>query len=111
MAEPIKIVLGGKEFTVRPLILDQIREFQPAILKWMGNFKEKQDFDYCIGAILVCLQRDNPEMTREAILKMEITTQELDTAAAELSFWSGILKKKEDGEKASGEATAATTQQ
>ena len=108
----ITVKLGGREFVVRPLTFKQLREFQPAILKSRGLLREPADFDYALGAILVCVQRDNPEFTREVAEDMTITAQDLIETLDALALWTGLLKKADpaaEGEKAAqaGEAQAA----
>ena len=115
MSENLSIKLAGREFVIRPLTFKQLREFQPAILKSRGLLREAADFDYALGAILVCVQRENPEFTREVAENMEITAQEIIETLDALAIWSGLLKRVEP-EKVSdpsqakpGEAQAAVT--
>lgn len=108
MPDTITIKLAGRDFTIRPLVFKQLREFQPAILKSKGILHEPSDFDYALGAILVCTMRDNPEFTRAVADDSVITPQEILDAIDALAVWSGVLKRvdKKDGEAGEAPATA-----
>ena len=84
------IILGGRELTVRPLILRQLREVLPAFARAAG-MTSAGGIDAAIDIVAAALSRDHPELTREAILELEGTARELTRAVGAVAELSGLV--------------------
>jgi hypothetical protein len=94
MSETTTIRLGGAEFAVRPLTLRQLRTVLPAVAR-AARFTEEQGLDAAIDIVAAALARDRPELTREALLDMEVTPQELAAAVGAIAAASGLVPRGE----------------
>jgi hypothetical protein len=88
---PIKITLGDKDFTIRPLTLGQIQEID--LLLKDKNISEVMK---TIQIIRVALSRDNPT-DAENILEMEIPMNELGPTVFQLLKIGGMVAKDVEG--------------
>ena len=96
------IVLGGKDFVIKPFTFRQVRNFVPAFIKFGGRISSYEACDELANAILAALSRDYPTIARSVLDDMETNPAELLAAADKLAEFTGLFKKKADG--AEGEA-------
>lgn len=107
----MKITLAGKEFEVRPLTLRQIRDISVSTSGALQNDNDPsvnaaRAWDRRIDVLVSALKRDNPEITKDSILDMETTHEEVFKAHDDLLRFSGLVPK-EDAKPGEAVAEAA----
>jgi len=102
MPETITINLAGRDFTVRRLTLRQHRAIGIGVLR-AGSADDGVVYaiDQAIEVISAALARDNPDVTMESILDMEISSKDVMKVSASILQFGGFIQK---AETASGEA-------
>lgn len=110
----VDIKIGEATYAITtPFQLGQLRVFQPAFTQFGGLFISTDRFDALVTALVAALSRDYPHMTKEEILKLEVTPTELRDASDEFALASGMFKKaafdviKAKREKEEGEVMAS----
>ena len=96
MSDGAVITLAGRTFTLRPLTLRQLRVVLPAFTRAAG-LADEAAIDSAIDILAAALGRDHAEMTREALLEMEILPRELAAAMAVIAQVSGLVAEGEAG--------------
>jgi len=99
------IKLAGRDFTLRPLTLGQLRVVLPAFARAAGLAREEA-IDAAIDILAAALSRDTPEMTRAALLATEMLPAELIAAVDAIAKLSGLVPQGD----APGEASASAGQ-
>lgn len=85
MAENRKIILGGREFTLRPLDLDQLQELGEDLQLMNPLLKDG------VAAIRKCMLATMVEpISNEEFGKLPVTLDELHLASTELAEASGL---------------------
>src|SRR5712691_3750672 len=97
MAETI--ALGGRQFEIRPLKLGQLRHLLDALDDMAGKSGGAL-IEAAAQIVTVGLAPAHPDLTRDAVLDLEATVDELNAAVAAILRIAG-LKPKDD---AMGEA-------
>ncbi len=95
------IALGGRSYAIRPLTLGQLRVVLPAFA-CAARLGAADGIDAAIDILAAALARDHASLTRDALLDLEATPQELASAVARIAELSGLVPK--DG--AAGEPPA-----
>lgn len=98
------IVVGGRKFALRPLTLGQLRRILPAFARAAGLATEEA-VDAAIDILAAVLSRDAPEMTRAALLAVEMLPAELVAAVDAVARLSGLVAQEEA--RPPGEAKAS----
>ena len=98
---PTTITLGGRDYAIRPLTLGQLRVVLPAFAR-TGKLGAADGIDAAIDILAAALARDHRDLTRDALLQLEMLPAELASAVARIAELSGLVPK--DG--ASGELQA-----
>lgn len=102
MAETATVALGGRQFTIRPLTFRQLRDIEAALDRALGpGAPTRINFDAAIDILAAALGRAAPSLTRDAILDLEGTKDEIVAATRAVLRLSGYV-----GDAASGEAQA-----
>lgn len=96
------ITLAGRDYKVRPLTLGQLRIILPAFAR-AGRIDADSGVDSAIDIVSAALSRDHAEITRDALLDMEVTPKELTGAVGAIALLSGLVA----GDAQAGEAGAA----
>ncbi len=94
MTEPAIIRLGGIGYAVRPLTLRQLRSVLPAFAR-AGAIGAEDGVDAAIEILAAALSRDHPEVTRDALLDIEASVQELAVAVTVVAQLSGLVSPGE----------------
>jgi hypothetical protein len=94
MAEMATIVLAGRSFALRPLTLRQLRVVLPAFVR-AASLADEPAIDGAIDILAASLGRDHPEMTRDALLELEILPGELAAAVGAVARLSGLVSPGE----------------
>jgi hypothetical protein len=97
----LTITLGGKDYSVRPLTLKQLRSVLPAFSR-AAALGAEDGIDAAVDILAASLSRDHPEVTREILLETEILPAELAAAVSRIAQLSGLVPK--DGAKGEPEA-------
>ncbi|HYM30444.1 MAG TPA: hypothetical protein VEU47_04045 [Candidatus Cybelea sp.] len=86
------ITLGGRDYAVRPLTLGQLRIVLPAFAR-AARLNAADGIDAAIDILAAALARDHASLTRDALLEIEATPQELASAVAQIAELSGLVPK------------------
>ena len=97
------ISVAGKQFTIRPLTLGQLRVILPAFARAAGLAKEEA-IDAAIDILAAALSRDAPDMTRAVLLEAEALPSELIACVEAIARLSGLVPQ---GDASLGEASAS----
>lgn len=100
--ESNKIILGGKEYTIRHLTLREARALGVSAAH-IGQSKEGAfgaSLDHSVNVVATCLKRDYPQVSAEGLLDSELGVWELHAAADAILTYSGFVRR----EGATGEA-------
>jgi hypothetical protein len=97
-----RIKIAGREFTLRPLTLGQLRVILPAFARAAGLAKDDA-IDAAVDILVAALSRDTPEMTRAVLLETEMLPAELIAAVDAIAKLSGLVPQGD----APGEARAS----
>lgn len=89
-----EITVGTRKFTLRPLTLGQLRIILPAFARAAGLSSEEA-IDAAIDILATALSRDAPEMTRHALLAMEMLPAELVAGVDAIARLSGLIAQEE----------------
>ncbi|MDE3117328.1 MAG: hypothetical protein KGL26_17155 [Pseudomonadota bacterium] len=95
------ITLGGRDYAIRPLTLGQLRVVLPAFAR-AAKLNAADGIDAAIDILAAALARDHCDLTRDALLELEMLPAELAAAIARIAELSGLVPK--DG--AAGEPPA-----
>ena len=95
------IALGGRDYAIRPLTLGQLRVVLPAFAR-AARLNAADGIDAAIDILAAALARDHRDLTRDALLELEMLPAELASAVAQIAALSGLVPK--DG--AAGEPPA-----
>ncbi len=95
--------IAGREFSLRPLTLGQLRTVLPAFSRAAGLAKEEA-IDAAIDILVSALSRDTPDITRAVLLDTEMLPAELIMAVDTVARLSGLVPQ---GDGATGEANAS----
>ncbi|MGH6799144.1 MAG: hypothetical protein ACREDI_12270 [Roseiarcus sp.] len=93
-AREAAIALGGRNFTVRPLTLRQLRTILPAFGR-AAQLTAEAGVDAAIDIIASALARDHAALTRDALLDMEVMPSELAGAIGVIAKLSGLVEPGE----------------
>ena len=99
------VTLAGRDFAIRPLTLGQLR----VVLEVVAGLPGKGGGDLVEAAARIIqagLSRDDPALTLDAVLAMEASLDEVNTAVAAILETAGL---KTAGLAPSGEAVPAAT--
>ena len=92
------IRLGGRDFTLRPPTLGQLRHLLDA-LDQMAGASGGALIDAAAGLVAAGVARAHPELTSDTILDLEASLPELNTAVAAILESAGLSPKElEPGE-------------
>lgn len=83
------IVLGGKEFLVRPLTIGQLRTIYPRIFQGAALGTE-EGYDKAIRCIAEALSGDHPEMTLAEVGNLRTSIPELSAAFVAVMKLAGL---------------------
>jgi hypothetical protein len=89
MPDTITIALGGRDFTVRPLTIGQLRTIYPAIFQGAA-LGTPDGYDKAVRCIATALQADHPEVTPEALEALPTTIPELSAAFVAVMTLAGL---------------------
>ena len=95
------ITFGGRDYAIRPLTLGQLRVVLPAFAR-AAKLNAADGIDAAIDILAAALARDHRDLTRDALLEIEMLPAELASAVAQIAALSGLVPK--DG--AAGELPA-----
>jgi hypothetical protein len=102
MAETATIALGRRQFTIRPLTFRQLRDIETALDQALkAGVQTRINFDAAIDILAAALGRSDPALTRDAILDLEGSKDEIVAATRAVLRLSGYV-----GDTAPGEAQA-----
>jgi hypothetical protein len=91
--------LGGQDYRVLPLTLGQLRRILPAFSRAATALSSGALNDAAMEALIdilhEALSRANPEMTRERLLGIEATLEELAAAQTMIAELSGLIRPGE----------------
>ncbi len=91
--------LGGQDYRVLPLTLGQLRRILPAFSRAASALSAGDVNDAAMEALIdilhEALSRANPEMTRERLLSIEATLEELAAAQTVVAELSGLIRTGE----------------
>jgi hypothetical protein len=92
----VTIRLGGRDYVVRPLTLRQLRELGVCLAKARAAppdpaAAEKLAYDNMVETVAAALSRDNPVVTADVILDLEVTLTELSQANMTILQHSGLV--------------------
>jgi len=90
--------LGGHEFIVAPLNLDLFVQYEKDITEFGAIPNTRDGLDKALPLFLVCIQRNNPDMTLEALRHLVDFANA--GALANAIIETNALKLKEPGESA-----------
>lgn len=99
------VTLAGRDFTIRPLTLGQLR----VVLDVVAGLEGKAGGELVEAAARIIqagLSREEPTVTLEAVLAMEASLDEVNTVVAAILQTAGL---KAGGLPSSGEAMPAAT--
>lgn len=110
----VELQFGAEKFIVElPLTVGQLRNYQPAMVKFRGLATE-DSYDCLFNAFLAVIDKEKyPAMCRSYMEKLRTTPTELLEQADKLGYAAGVFIKaeKKDGDKAeatdTGEAKAS----
>ena len=94
--DPFKIVLGGRELSIRPLTLRQLQEIE-GILLGAGH---KSNLEVGVPILAAALKRDHTEVA-DSLADMEMTIPQIAVAVRTITTAAGFV------EVPMGEAKAA----
>lgn len=94
MSDITIIRLGGAEFAIRPLTLRQLRSVLPAFAR-AAAITAEDGIDAAIEILAAALSRDHPEMSRDALLEIEASVEELAQAVGAVATLSGLVPSGE----------------
>ncbi|HEV2263734.1 MAG TPA: hypothetical protein VGR79_04295 [Stellaceae bacterium] len=99
MSAPVSITLGTRDYTIRPLTLGQLRVVLPAFA-CAAKLNAVDGIDAAIDILAAALARDHRDLTRDALLELEMLPAELASAVARIAELSGLVPKdaKQAGE-------------
>jgi hypothetical protein len=90
MSETRAIRLAGTEYAVRPLTLRQLRLVLPAFAR-AASVTSGEGVDAAIDILAAALSLDHPEVTRDALLDVEVSPRELADAVGAVAQLSGLV--------------------
>lgn len=114
MAGATSLVFGGREFTVRPLTIGQLRAIGVGAAKLRQRPEdpvaaEARFYDAVAEIISAALLRDHPEMTPEAVLGLEADVPRLVEANRIILRLSGLVPMGEAQAAASNGASSTVS--
>lgn len=86
------IALGGRDYAIRPLTLGQLRVVLPAFAR-AAKLNAADGIDAAIDILAAALARDHRDLTRDALLELEMLPAELAAAVAQIAALSGLVPK------------------
>ncbi len=95
------IKLGEREWTVRPLTLRQVQEFEPILLA--GAPEAAGNVTAAMAIVAIALRRDHAEAAA-ALGDVEATAPEIGAAMAAVLRLGGFLPSSAEGDVKPGEA-------
>jgi hypothetical protein len=117
MKEPLKISLGGQDYRIRPLNLRQLRDLGIGAavagekqLSADPAEREAALWDRWIDIILLGINPEHADITRENLLAMHTTSRELVTAVNQILEFAGVeMEEKKPGEPAAAAGSTGVT--
>ncbi|MDE2166539.1 MAG: hypothetical protein KGJ66_09410 [Alphaproteobacteria bacterium] len=86
------ITLGSCDYAVRPLTLGQLRVVLPAFAR-AAKLNAADGIDAAIDILAAALARDHRDLTRDALLELEMLPAELAVAVARIAELSGLVPR------------------
>jgi hypothetical protein len=86
------IALSGRDYAIRPLTLGQLRIVLPAFAR-AAKLNAADGIDAAIDILAAALARDHRNLTRDALLELEMLPAELASAVARIAELSGLVPK------------------
>jgi hypothetical protein len=116
MTENPTVSLGGRDFSVPPMAIAQLREVFPALTKLAVLSDQpdflirisKEDFGLLIDTVWIGIAAGSPGFTRQEFEKLPAKPLEFAEALSIIAMQSGMAKPREPNRKAVGEAVAAS---
>lgn len=102
------IVLGEKEWTIRPLTLAQVQEIEPILME--STFESKGHISAALSVVAIALRRDHPDAA-QALLEIEATASEIAAAMGIVLKLGGFVEISSSTEPGLGEAVAGELQE
>ncbi len=90
MTDRTTITLAGRDYAIRPLTLRQLRTILPAFTR-AARLDAETGVDAAIDIVAAALLRDHTELTREALLDIEVMPNELANAVGTIARLSGLV--------------------
>jgi hypothetical protein len=97
-AQPIKLVFGDKEFTLRPLTIGQVEQIEPLV----SSSDAKSPTATFVEALRIALQRDYPDTD---VRDLEMGAYELGETYTKILKSGGFIQADASGEADSPETT------
>lgn len=116
MTQNPTVSLGGREFPVPELAIEQLREVFPALTRLATLSDQpdfllrmtKEEFSLLIDTVWVGVAAGSPGFTRQEFEKLPAKPLEFATALNVIALQSGMAERREPNGKAVGEAVAAS---
>jgi len=100
------IVLGSREWVVRPLTLRQVQEIEPILMD--SALAAKGNVSAALAIVAIGLRRDDPDAVA-GLLDIEATASEIAVAMASVLRLGGFIQSNHSGDPTSGEGVAGAT--
>ncbi|HXE17655.1 MAG TPA: hypothetical protein VN632_10525 [Stellaceae bacterium] len=92
MAETASVTLGGRRYEIRALTFRQLRDIEEALGRALqSGARTRIDFDAAIDILAAALSRSHAAMTRDALLDLEGTKNEIVAATRAVLQLSGYV--------------------
>lgn len=88
--DPVKIELGDKEFTIRPLTLGQLRDVDSFIRRGRVGSEDYNQMDQSLDILQAALKRDYPEDAAK-ILDLEVGMLEIGALVQKVLRVGGMI--------------------
>jgi hypothetical protein len=112
MKKPIKITLADQGYDIEQLNLMQLRDLNVGVVKATPEDpveKVKASFDDALDTIATALSVKYPEMTKEKMLLMPITEEEMVAAVRVVLRFAGLIRDVAEGSQTGEGAAVAST--
>ena len=101
----VTIELGGRSFVIPPLTLRRVKVFIPTMAR-LQNVKAGEmtetNIDDATNAVLIGIQAGEPAFTKDMLLDMPVTLEELFNAVTAIGPQAGLKKVEGPPDEAAG---------
>ena len=113
MRQPITITLADKDYIIQPLTLGQVRSIDVArVTDATADAKGREGaaFDSFVEVLAVALQKDNPEMTADALMALPgIGFDEITAAYSAVLRLTGLIPAEVPPKGTAAASTGSTS--